>query len=150
MNAILEAVEQTDLTIKQVRLSFSQLLLAFSVAASHSSDSIGSPYNWKKSKQIGRTDYSHTDTLVLLLKFRYKLIGWQIYQTQLECVWYPNKQLRWNTKKESKKDKKFLTIFVWNYCPLELFYTCTQQENYYILLSVPKSQGCIWSFMCFD
>lgn len=75
LNAILEAAEQTDLTINQVRLSFNQLPLTFSVATSPSSDSIGSPCNGKKSMQIGQTDYFHTDTFVLLLKFRYKLVA---------------------------------------------------------------------------
>jgi len=62
-NAILEAVEQTNLTIGQVRLSFNELLLAFSVAASHSSDSTVSPCNWKKSEHIGQTDYFHITIL---------------------------------------------------------------------------------------
>lgn len=75
LNTTLEAAEQTNLTIKQVRLSFNQLLFAFSVATSPSSDSIGSPHNWKKSMQIGQTDYFHTDTFVLLLKLRYKLVA---------------------------------------------------------------------------
>lgn len=49
MNAISECAEQTDLTIKQMRLFCNQRLLACSVAASHCSDSIVSPCNWKNS-----------------------------------------------------------------------------------------------------
>lgn len=42
-----------------------QRLLACSVAASHCSDSIVSPCNWKNSHQIEQTDFFHTDTFVV-------------------------------------------------------------------------------------
>lgn len=117
---------RTHLAIKQVRLSFNQPLLAFSVATSHSSDSIGSPCIRKKSKHGGQTHYFHTDTSVLLLKFRYKLIAGKYTRHSWNDLW--TIPINSSDKTIWEKLKKGQKVFncIWNYCPLELFYTCTQ------------------------
>lgn len=96
---------------------------------------------------MGQNVHFHTDTFILLLKFRYKAGKY----TRHSCNGLQRTPINTADKKmEEIKKYKVLTVFVGIYCPLKSFYICSQPENNQNLLSLPNSQGCIWRYLCFD